>query len=192
MPIWGEPGFFRSARIDDPFPEPVFHLYHYLPSNMHETLNVPMNYPYKIWSSGEVDRFLFARAIAKIAYCHTVINYGLDGFRPLAIPDIILGRFSGISYFVGSPMKIPTPASPKGRRHHIEFYEPQSIPNHPVSISGLLNLIVARVRLFADSASGNHGLPAYDVITGVKACPKVNSRRPVLKTPKTIQLCALG
>lgn len=80
------------------------HIYHHMPPTMYETLGVPDTEDFKIWSTGRLDATLFARGIAKIAYCHTVLKYGLDGFRSLALPDIILGRFSGVSYFVGGPL----------------------------------------------------------------------------------------
>jgi hypothetical protein len=44
----------------------------------------------------------FARALAKIAYCNAVLRYGLDGFRPLVLPDIILGRYPHVAHFVRS------------------------------------------------------------------------------------------
>jgi hypothetical protein len=80
MPIWGDPGFFRGAAIDAPFPEPNFHIYHYAPDNLRDTLGVDEDEEFKILSQGGINVDLFARAIAKIAYCHAVINMGLDGF----------------------------------------------------------------------------------------------------------------
>jgi hypothetical protein len=40
MPIWGDPGFFRAALIDAPFPQAFYHLYQYSPPNLRETLGV--------------------------------------------------------------------------------------------------------------------------------------------------------
>jgi hypothetical protein len=188
MPVWGDPGFFRGAPIDALFPDIFVHAYHHLPENMHETLGVKEDDPYMVWVNSRMNISLFARAIAKIAYCNTVIKYGLDGFRPLILPDMILGRFSGTSYFVGGPLDNPPPPFEKGGRHQIFFTELDSNPNHPSAYSGALRLIVAGVRLFADSGHKEHGLPIYRVITGARSLPKIDKRRPVLKTPKRICL----
>jgi hypothetical protein len=56
----------------------------------------------------------FCRGLAKIAYSDAVKCYGLDGFRPLAIPDLILGKYPNIAHFVGSERRDPLPPYPLG------------------------------------------------------------------------------
>ena len=58
---------------------------------------------------GTINNITFARAITKVAFCHAVAKYGLDGFRHLAAPDIILGKYSCVPYFVGSDPEEPPP-----------------------------------------------------------------------------------
>ena len=48
----------------------------------------------------------FARAIAKIGYCHAVAHYGMRGLRSLVLPDLILGKYPHIPYFVGGDMSL--------------------------------------------------------------------------------------
>lgn len=109
LPVWGYPGLWRGARIDEPFPQAFFHVYHWLPPNIRETLNLDADEDFRISESGLVHVPLFARGIANIAYCHMVIRYGLEGFRALALPSIVLGKCSAISYFVGAPLGVPPP-----------------------------------------------------------------------------------
>lgn len=159
LPVWGAPGFFRGASIDAPFPETYFNIYHWMPPNMRETLGLGEDEDFRIWSSGRVSGGLFARALAKIAYCHTVIRYGLNGFRPLVLPKIILGECPAAAYFVGSPL-VDSPAPlPSKALHAVESSE-------LVSKDGILKLIYVQIRLFANSAYKTHGMPIYHVVAG--------------------------
>jgi hypothetical protein len=81
LPIWGNAGFFRSAPIDAPFAKTVLHVYHWMPPNIRETLGIAEDEDLRVRSSIRSNPELFARAIAKIAYCYTVIRFGLNGFR---------------------------------------------------------------------------------------------------------------
>lgn len=186
--MWVDAGFFRSVSPDSPFPEVFMHIYHHMPPTMYETLGVPDTEDFKIWSTGRLDATLFARGIAKIAYCHTVLKYGLDGFRSLALPDIILGRFSGVSYFVGGPLTIPPPPFTKGHRHAIRAVDVDGLPGHKKLIGTSLKLHLVYVRLFADSAHKQHGMPIHHVISGARNCPKVVPRRSIRQTPRVIYL----
>jgi hypothetical protein len=186
LPIWGNAGFFESLPIDNPFPEPLMHIYHSMPPNMHETLGVAETDEFKIWSTGRLNATLFARGIAKIAYCHTVIKYGLDGFRPLVLPDIILGRFAGVSYFVGTPSTMPPPPFPKGQRHMVRHVDVDGLPWHRKIAGASFKLHLAYVRLFADSAHKEHGMPIYHVIAGGRGGSKIASRRSIPNTPRVI------
>jgi hypothetical protein len=188
LPIWGDAGFFADERIDRPFPDPYVHIYHWAPPNLAETLGLQDDEEFKIWSRGGFDATLFARGIAKIAYCHTVIMYGLGGFRSLVLPDIILGRFSGVSYFVGGPLTLPPPPYKKGQRHSVRHVDLDAIPTHEKVVGSSLKLHLVYVRLFADSAHEQHGMPIYHVITGARSAPKAPRRRTISDTPKVIAL----
>jgi hypothetical protein len=102
---------------------------------------------------------LFARAIAKIAYCHTVIQLGLDGFRPLLIRKIILGESGAAPFFVGSPLIDPPPPHPRNVLHFIHLRQLEAK-------RGSLKLWIMQIRLFAASAFKDHGMPINDVIVG--------------------------
>jgi hypothetical protein len=159
LPIWGKAGFFRSAPIDAPFPETFFHVYHWMPPNITETLGIPNDDDLKVRSTFRANPELFARAIAKIAYCHTVIQYGLDGFRRLALPSVILGDCPATSYFVGTASTLPGPPLPGKVLHLIQHV-------NLASNTERLKLYLVRVRLFANSAYKEHGMPIYHVISG--------------------------
>jgi hypothetical protein len=161
LPVWGEAGFFRGARIDERFPEALFHLYHWMPPKMRQTLELKDDEDFQVWEYGRAEAHLFARAIAKIAYCHMVIRFGLGGFRPLALPKIVLGKCSAISYFVGGPLADPPPKFPRNVMHAVDFTE-------LLSNDGL-KLWVVRVRLFSHSGTATHGMPIYHVIAGAPA-----------------------
>jgi hypothetical protein len=126
---------------------------------MRESLNLSQDEDYRVWASGRVDTSLFARAIAKIAYCHTVIWLGLDGFRSLALPRVVLGTCSAVSYFVGGPLKDPPPSFNTKALHTIQF-------NDLTGVGSMLRLYVVSIRLFAHSGSDQHGMPIYHVIVG--------------------------
>jgi len=95
---------------------------------------------------------------AKIAYCGAVAKYGIDGFRAFVLPDIILGRYPWVPYLVGSDPDPPPPPHPPNMRHAIEIAT--------TTERGGLRLLVALVRLFADSGTAEHGMPVYRVVVG--------------------------
>ena len=123
MPIWGDPGFFRGATIDAPFPPMFLHIYHYLPPNIRDLLGLSEDGNFRIWAEGQSDIELFARGIAKIAFCHAVIELGLGNFRPLLLPKIILGESNATPFFVGSPLMPPPPPTDRRVLHFIQRSE---------------------------------------------------------------------
>jgi hypothetical protein len=99
----------------------------------------------------------FARAIAKIGYCHAVAHYGLRGFRSLVLPDLILGKYPHIPYFVGGDMSLPPPPTPLGKLHEFQYID----INYKA-----LRLIVVAFRIFAHSGTKENGMPIYRVVVG--------------------------
>ncbi|SRR5579862_262727 len=159
LPIWGDAGFFRGESIDAPFPETFFHIYHWMPPDIREKLGLSGDEHFKVWSSGRVSAELFARAIAKIAYCHMVVRHGLHGFRRLALPGIILGKSRAAPYFVGGPLHLPPQPLGSKALHMVQHVD-------LASKAGPLKLYMINVRLFASSAHKEHGMPIYHVIAG--------------------------
>jgi hypothetical protein len=92
----------------------------------------------------------FARFLAKIAYCYTVAEWGLNGFTPFVI-DLILGRSADYFYLVGGSFDIPPPIPEGGHRFEMEL--------KPASRAKLL--IVTHIRFFSSS-----GTPVYHVVVG--------------------------
>lgn len=149
----------RGASIGAPFPEVMFHIYHFSPRNLKDLLGIDDDKDLKLSTTGRMSVDLFARSLAKIGYCHTVVRYGLGNFRPLLLPKIILGECPSAPYFVGVPLDTPPPPFGRTITHAIQLVE-------LVSKTGPLKLYLAKIRLFASSSYQEHGLPTYYVITG--------------------------
>jgi hypothetical protein len=150
----------RRVQPSPDFPVCNLRAYNFMPPNFRETLGLADDAPDPLVHipSGTINNITFARAIAKIAYSHAVAKYGLNGFRHLALPDIILGKYSCVSYFVGSDPGPPPPRDPSERRHAVVFATASS--------PGGLRLVIAAVRLLAHSGTGEHGMPIYRVVMG--------------------------
>lgn len=160
LPVWDLPGIMRGDQPRPDFPSCRVRAYNFMPPNFRETLGLADDAPDPMVHipSGTINNITFARAIAKIAYCHAVAKYGLNGFRHLALPDIILGKYSCVPYFVGSDPGPPTPRDPSDRRHAVIFATATS--------PGGLRLMIAAVRLLAHSGTSEHGMPIYRVVMG--------------------------
>jgi hypothetical protein len=102
--------------------------------------------------------------IAKIAYCQMVAVHGLKGYRGLVLPDLILGKYPFVSYFVGSEQADPPPPHAKGFIHAINIGD--------TTIADGLKLVVVSVRLFASSGTEQHGTPIYRVVAGAWKYPR--------------------
>jgi hypothetical protein len=180
MPIWRPPGFMIGRRLDEGFGDPGRFTYWYLPPNFRKTIRL---------EDGDIARIIdtsrphnlntFARGLVKIAYCNAVMKYGLDGFRHLATPDIILGRYPNIAYFVGSDPAPPAPPYPRGQQHAV----------HLGSITYThTRFLTAIIRLFGDSGAGDKGMPFYTIIYGSEGKHRVVAKPRMPRLPRKIQL----
>lgn len=182
MPIWGNPGLLDRRKIDDPFPDVFAHIYHWKPPDLNRALGLPETADIKIWSSGGFRVDLFARGIAKIAYCHAVARFGLDGFRPILLPDLILGRCPALPYFVGVPMQNPpAPERRLGALHQV-------VHSDLASPDGQFKLLHVAIRLFSGAASQDVGMPVYRVVVGAPGRNEHPKRRTVVRKEPTISL----
>jgi len=111
LPIWDYPGIMRQVEPSTDFPVCNIRAYNFMPGNLREMLGLANDAPAPMVhiASGTVNNIIFARAVAKIAYCNIVAREGLDGLRPLVLPDLILGRYPCVPYFVGSDPGEPPP-----------------------------------------------------------------------------------
>ena len=166
LPVWGDAGILRGARIDAPFPETLYHVYTWEPPDLRKALGVAESEDFKVWQSGRANPEMFARGIAKIAYCHAVAKFGLDGFRSLVMPDLILGKFTAVSHFVGVPLRDPPPPFDGRVLHAVNFSELTGKVNPVTGERRMTKLHLVSVRLFANSAHEQHGMPIYQVIVG--------------------------
>jgi hypothetical protein len=158
LPVWGDPGFIRGAPPSSEYPHHLGHGYGFVPDTMNNALGLrpdqrltpkdPTNVP--------INLDTFARAIAKIAHCHAVAALGIDGFRPLVLPKIVLGTYNCLPYFIGASINDPPP--PREDMLHL-------VTVHDLR-AGQLRLTVISVRLFSNLKAGGHGVPIYNVLTG--------------------------
>lgn len=160
LPTWDYPGIMRQVQPSEDFPVCNVRAYNFVPGHLREILGLADGAPDPIIhiGSGTLNNILFARAIAKIAYCNVVARYGLGGFRPLILPNLILGRYPCVSYFVGSDPGEPPAPNARNVRHAIEIATANGRNG--------LRILVVRVRLFAHSGTQKHGMPIYHVVAG--------------------------
>jgi hypothetical protein len=107
------------------------------------------------------------------------MKYGLDGFRPLITPNIILGRYPNIAYFVGSDPTAPSPPYQRGMQHSVML---GSITYTHTKF------LTATIRLFGDSGANGQGMPFYTVIYGSEGTHRVVPKPRQLKLPRRILL----
>jgi hypothetical protein len=180
MPVWYPPGIMRGVQPSQDFGDAKAHVYWWLPPNIPKTLGLRHGEIAEIQDTTPMPNLnTFARAIAKIAYCNAVMMYGLDRFRPLVIPDLILGRYPNIPYFVGSDRNDPPPPHRAGILHTV---------THTNVAVGRLKFVTTRVRLFAHSGTEQNGMPIYEVVVGAEGRPKIVTRRRSPKLPRQITL----
>jgi hypothetical protein len=180
MPVWDRPGMMRGVPPTSNFGDAKVHVYWYVPPSIRETLMLTSSQMVEIQDKTSMPRLVpFARAIAKIGYCHAILCYGLDGLRSLALPDIILGRYQNISHFVGSFWADPRPPDDA---HVMHSCVTTNVTN------GRFRYQTVQLRLFANSGTEKSGMPIYEVIVGIEGRPGASSRRPAVRPPKVIRL----
>jgi hypothetical protein len=180
MPVWASPVILRGGQ---PFVEPEgawCHAYWSIPRSMRALLDLREGELARIENDAPRPNVAtFGRAIAKIGYCHAVMQYGLDGFRSLAVPGLILGKYPCVPYYVGSDLRLPPRPHPRGVMHLV---------HHGTAILGSIRLITVTIRLFAHAGTATNGMPYYQVVVGAEGRPTVISRRPSCVTPRVVTL----
>jgi hypothetical protein len=177
LPIWGKPTLFTSNPPSTEFGPVTAQMFWYIPDTIRKTLNLADGQEVELFPEVDtVNVHTFARAIAKIAYCHAVLDFHLKGFRPLALPDIILGRYPHPAIYIGSKA-IAKPPDRKGPMHRITRLQLHDYPYSVIS-----------VQLFSHSGTDQNAMPVYHVVVGIPRKPKSRSRLCVIKTEKVICL----
>jgi hypothetical protein len=180
MPIWRPPGFMIGKQISDDFGEAGKFTYWYVPPNLRDAIGLRDGDIARIIDTSPPHNLVaFARGLAKIAYCNAVMKYGLDGFRPLATPDIILGKYPNLAYFVGSDPTQPSAPYRRGIQHSVGL---GSI------VYSNTNFLTATIRLFGDSGTKDKGMPFYTVIYGAAGTHKVVPKRRLPRLSRKILL----
>jgi len=151
-------GLLRGVQPAFGFTAPAMYVYHDVPTDIRERLSLAPEADVAFGLDTRLNLIPFARAMAKIGYCHAVAVRGLDAVRPLAVPALILGDYPCVSHYVGGDGRAnQPPPDPKGQRHKVQIMD---------TSAGRLRLITVAVRLFADSGTPEHGMPIYHVVVG--------------------------
>lgn len=178
MPVWGLPGILTGAQPTTEFTHYKAHVFYWIPPNIRQTLGLKHGDTAEIpFPEFRIDHHRVARAIAKIAYCQTVVELGLHGFRHLVLPDLILGRYPCVSHFVGSEIVDPPPPAERSIQHVVQV----GFEN-----VGDLQLVVTTVRLFANSGVEEHGPPIYEVVVGARALSQGSSAKRAFRQSRAI------
>ena len=69
-PLGGARYIAGGKSIYAPFPAIYVNVYHYVPDNMRGVLGIGNDTDYSVWATQKINPYLFARAVAKIAYCY--------------------------------------------------------------------------------------------------------------------------
>jgi hypothetical protein len=152
LPIWDVPGVLVGRTPTTDFPGEGKHFFYYVPESLKAEL--PRG---QFLVNAESNTTAFARAIMKIAYGHTVAELGLDGFRRLVSPQIILGQYPHVSHFIGCKLDQPPPPLARNQMHMVQ---------RSTIGFGRMRLLMQSVRLFGSSGTGEHGLSVYHAIVG--------------------------
>lgn len=162
-PIWAQPGLLRGVRPTQDFDGLSAHLYYHIPENIRDTLSLSDGELAEIRPDSGGDANQFGRAIAKIAFCNAIGTLGIDGFDPLDLPDLILGKFTAVSFYVGSVLQIPPPPNRQGALHRIDLgYNWVCDPRTNL----WRRFLISNIRLFATDGTANEGMPIYTVVVG--------------------------
>jgi hypothetical protein len=183
MPTWGPPGMFRDVAPSIEFPSSKARVFYWVPPEVRKLWNVPDGASINIRIPDfRFDQHKFARVIAKIAYCQTVLHFGLHGFQRLVTPDLILGRYPYVPYFVGTDPDVPLPPGDKKFKHSVQIATSDAQP---------FRLITVAIRLFANSGTEEIGPPVYRVIVGAQLPNRGSIKSPFRKhspNQKTVKI----
>jgi hypothetical protein len=158
MPVWGLPGLLEGKLPSAQFAHHKAHVFYWLPPNIRKVMGLADGAMGEIpFPEFRINHERFARGIAKIAYCQAVATLGLHNFRHLVLPDLILGCYPNIPYFVGCKLDDPPPPAERSVSHVLQV---------GVEKVNSILLVVGTVRLFANSGVEDHGPPVYEVVVG--------------------------
>jgi hypothetical protein len=133
--------------------------FHFRPQSYGEVLKQEASKKLAIHVNVSLNTASYMRAIARIAHCQTVAEYGLDAFKPF-LQAAVLGKDRFAPYFVGGELgDPPPPTKDEGVLHRVD----REIRN----VDGR-NLIVITLRLFAGTGTPEHGTPRYVIVSGEK------------------------
>jgi HNH endonuclease len=152
LPVWDIPGVLVGRAPTTAFPGEGKHFFYYVPESLQAEL--PQG---QFLVNAASNTTTFARAIMKIAYCHAVAELGLDGFRRLVSPQIILGQYSYVSHFIGCKLDQPPPPLASNQMHAVQ---------RSTITFGRMRLLMQAVRLFGSSGTKDRGLTVYYAIVG--------------------------
>ena len=107
MPVWGPPGILAGAQPRGGFPVYQFVAQGFMPKGLRSKLRLdPNGEKFKINLRGTLKFHNLRTRHHKNCLRPSSCTVWPTGFRRLVLPDIILGRYRYISYFVGADIEI--------------------------------------------------------------------------------------
>jgi hypothetical protein len=153
MPAFSMPGMLLGLTPSAIWPEAKFHVWQHRWDRQSLAGCVTRQGGKGIEITKKITPGPFARMLAKIGHTFAIATGKLDGFRPL-LPELILGRNPDAAFLVGGRFEIMPPS---GYGHEIYLESGQV---------GAKEIIAARIRLFSNVGTPNHGTPTYYAVVG--------------------------
>jgi hypothetical protein len=137
--------------------------FYYVPPGFDEAIRRHPDEHVGIVHQGTVNLDAFARALAKIAWCHTVALGHHVEIEPLPIREMIRGQNNLGPFLVGSdPTDGSAPESDLTKMHQVKI----TWDNYPKVSS--LTYLVCHIRLFANAGTATNGMPTFTVFVGTR------------------------
>jgi hypothetical protein len=153
LPLLGVPGILIGEPPKVGFRSPAAVHFYYWPPGFPEALGLAEGESAQVRVRGDINLVTFARAIAKIGYCHAVVHRDVVADPALPIARFIRGLNDHGSYLVGSdPDADPPPPDEAGLLHRVTLRW-ENLPHKDV--------LFAVIRLFAHTGTEERGMPTY-------------------------------
>jgi hypothetical protein len=156
LPLLGLPGFLSGIPLTPDFASHQAHAFHMWPPGFQDEMRGEENERVSLITMGVPNLDTFARAIAKIGYCHAVAHHHVEPDRTLPISRYIRGEDNRLGpYLVGyDEREQEGPSTDPSVMHRVRLYR-DNLQDRSV--------LVASVRLFANSGTPDKGMPTYIV-----------------------------
>jgi hypothetical protein len=158
LPLLAQPGIIRGDEPEVAFTHYGIRTYAHYPDTFWQAAGLPEDAIIEVKQEGEVRLPIFARALAKIAYCHFFAQYAKHSPEAPSIVELIKAQYPHPSYLVGGILGGDIP--PENKANH-------RIGILPVQVGERVFLVcLIRLFAFAGNTHAGTGMPVYQVVMG--------------------------